>query len=117
MRTKCDACQADGEQASLATSAETGEGIGALRTAIATALKSAAADGDPLAATGARCRESLIHAGEALHTASETLLWGGGDELVAIDVRQTIDELGKVIGAVVTDDILDRIFRKFCIGK
>ena len=53
----------------------------------------------------------------ALQAASETLLVGGGDELVAIDLRQAVDELGKVVGAVVTDDILDRIFRRFCIGK
>ena len=47
----------------------------------------------------------------------ERLLHGGGDELVAIDLRQALDELGKVVGDVVTDDILDRIFRRFCIGK
>ena len=69
------------------------------------------------ASTGARCRESLERAGQALRTASETLLINGGDELVAIDLRQAVDDLGKVVGAVVTDDILDRIFRRFCIGK
>ena len=47
----------------------------------------------------------------------ESLLAGGGDELVAFDLRLAVDELGKVVGAVVTDDILDRIFRRFCIGK
>ncbi|MBV8383230.1 MAG: hypothetical protein JOZ63_11525, partial [Planctomycetaceae bacterium] len=81
------------------------------------ALRGDAADGDPIASTGARCRESLCHASESLQSASETLRLGGGDELVAIDLRQAVDELGKVVGAVVTDDILDRIFRRFCIGK
>ena len=42
---------------------------------------------------------------------------GDGEELVAFDLRLAVDELGKVVGAVVTDDILDRIFRRFCIGK
>ena len=65
----------------------------------------------------ARCRDSLVRAGQALAAAAETLLAGGGDELVAVDLRQALDELGKVVGAVVTDDILDRIFRRFCIGK
>ena len=37
--------------------------------------------------------------------------------MIAVDLRQAVDELGKVTGAVVTDDILDRIFRRFCIGK
>ena len=41
----------------------------------------------------------------------------GGDELVAFDLRLAVDELGQIVGAVVTDDILDRIFRRFCIGK
>jgi len=52
-----------------------------------------------------------------LRAASTTIRMEGGDELVALDLRLAIDELGKVVGAVVTDDILDRVFRKFCIGK
>ena len=53
----------------------------------------------------------------ALHRPRESLLAGGGDELIAFDLRLAVEELGKVVGAVVTDDILDRIFRRFCIGK
>lgn len=101
----------------LATSAATGAGLDALRRAVAAALRSQAADGDLPASTGARCRESLERAGQSLRSAAETLLLNGGDELVAIDLRQAVDDLGKVVGAVVTDDILDRIFRRFCIGK
>jgi tRNA modification GTPase len=101
----------------LSTSAATGAGLAALRTAIARSLRTQPAEGDLLASTGARCRESLLRAGQALEAASATLLHSGGDELVAIDLRQALDELGKVVGAVVTDDILDRIFRRFCIGK
>ena len=40
-----------------------------------------------------------------------------GEELVAAEVRLALDELGKVSGAVTTDDVLDRIFSRFCIGK
>ena len=58
-----------------------------------------------------------VRAEEALGSASATLLAGGGEELVALELRLAIDELGKVVGAVVTDDILDRIFQRFCIGK
>ena len=49
--------------------------------------------------------------------AASALTLGAGDELVSVDLRQAVDELGKVVGVVVTDDILDRIFRRFCIGK
>jgi tRNA modification GTPase len=101
----------------LSTSAATGAGLPALRTAIAAALHARAAEDDLPAGTAARCRASFLRAGQSLEGASATLLQRGGDELVAIDLRQALDELGKVVGAVVTDDILDRIFRRFCIGK
>ena len=42
---------------------------------------------------------------------------GQGEELVAAEVRIALDQLGHVVGAVYTDDILDRIFSRFCIGK
>ncbi len=41
----------------------------------------------------------------------------GGPSRIPLDLRLALDELGKVVGAVVTDDILDRIFQRFCIGK
>jgi tRNA modification GTPase len=119
VRTKCDLvlpCPSDFTGA-IRTSATTGEGLGKLRDAIATSLLDRATEGDLPASTGARCRDSLLGAGSALRNAAGTLRTGGGDELVAVDLRRAMDELGKVVGAVVTDDILDRIFQRFCIGK
>lgn len=101
---------------SIATSATRGTGLAALRTAIAEALRLASV-GDAPMSTAARCGESLRETAEALRLASETLGQHGGDELVAIDLRQALDRLGLVVGEVVTDDILDRIFGRFCIGK
>jgi len=40
-----------------------------------------------------------------------------GDELIAIEMRESLDQLGKIVGVVFTDDILDRVFSRFCIGK
>jgi len=37
--------------------------------------------------------------------------------LVAAEVRGALDELGQVVGAVYTEDLLDRVFSRFCIGK
>ena len=42
---------------------------------------------------------------------------GAGDELIAFDLRSALDDLAEVTGAVVADDVLDRIFARFCIGK
>jgi tRNA modification GTPase len=38
-------------------------------------------------------------------------------EFVALDVRAALDAVGEVIGKTVTDDILNKIFSEFCIGK
>jgi tRNA modification GTPase len=101
----------------LLTSAKTGMGVDELRSAIARKLGSREAEGDLPATTAARCGDSIDRAAAALDGASRSLRSGAFEELVAFDLRLAIDELGKVLGVVVTDDILDRIFQRFCIGK
>jgi tRNA modification GTPase len=39
------------------------------------------------------------------------------EELVAAEIRLAMEELGWIAGEVYTDDLLDRIFSQFCIGK
>ena len=70
-----------------------------------------------VSATATRCRESLRLAAESLVRAREVAISEGGDELVAAEVRTALNQLGSVVGAVYTDDVLDRIFSRFCIGK
>jgi tRNA modification GTPase len=38
-------------------------------------------------------------------------------ELVAVDLKEALDALGEIVGVITTDDILDQIFSRFCIGK
>lgn len=99
----------------LATSSRTGEGIAELRRRIAIALSSQ--PGDAVASTTARCRESLTLASTALRRAIAAAEQQAGEEFVAAEVRVALDDLGQVLGAVYTEDILDRIFSRFCIGK
>ena len=40
-----------------------------------------------------------------------------GEELVAFELRRSLEALGEIAGVVYTDDLLDRIFSRFCIGK
>ncbi len=40
-----------------------------------------------------------------------------GDEFVAAELRAAVDALGEVLGVVYHDDLLGRIFGRFCIGK
>jgi tRNA modification GTPase len=70
-----------------------------------------------VAATANRCRESVRLANESICRAAELAQAGRSNELVAVEIRAALDEIGKVVGAVYTDDLLDRIFGTFCIGK
>jgi len=102
----------------LQTSSLTGQGIDALRAAIRSAVLASQAGGaTAVAATVVRCRESLRLAGEGLRRARQLVENDRGEELVAAEVRTALHELGKVAGAVYTEDVLDRIFSRFCIGK
>jgi tRNA modification GTPase len=92
----------------------TGDGLDVLRRKIQESLQGEEAY---VSSTRARCRESLIRAAESLQRASSALAAGESDELVAIDLRAVLTDLGSVVGEVVTDDLLDRIFSRFCIGK
>ena len=100
------------------TSCQSGEGIELLREAIGQLLQELALDdGQVVTATAVRCRESIRKATDAVAEASELAAATAGDELVAAAVRIALDELGLVVGAVYTNDLLDRIFGQFCIGK
>jgi len=99
-------------------SAQSGAGLEQLKTAIAQQLaREAGSDAGILGSTLARCRDSLAGATAALTRAMELATNGGGEEFLATDVREALDELGRITGAFYTDDLLDRIFSKFCIGK
>ena len=57
-----------------------------------------------------KVRESLCHALDAVR---DTL----PPDLVAVDVQAALDHIGTVTGQVTSEDVLDTIFREFCIGK
>jgi tRNA modification GTPase len=102
----------------VATSSVTGQGLDDLRQAIACKLQALAAErGEAVASTAARCAESLRQAALAVDRARELAVSGRDEELVAAELRLCLGELGQIAGVVYTDDILDRIFSRFCIGK
>lgn len=74
--------------------------------------------GDWLGMTAARCRETLLSViGSLKRARSAAATQSIGDELIAVDVRDALEQLGVILGVIYTDDILDRVFSKFCIGK
>lgn len=64
-----------------------------------------------------RHREALDKALEGVLRAREAAAGGVEKEFVATDVRWAVDRLGEITGETTTEDILERIFSTFCIGK
>jgi tRNA modification GTPase len=119
--TKCDlpsaARHASDWPDAVLTSSRTGLGVEALRLEIARRLALRLGETDVIAGTADRSRDSLRLAREALQRAKLVVPQTGNEELTAMEVRVALDELGRVVGAVYTDDVLDRVFSRFCIGK
>jgi tRNA modification GTPase len=111
--TKCDLATAPAGW--LATSAVSGLGLDALRALL---KERARARREPaLAPSVSRCRHHVEACLEHLRRAHAVALYEDPPELLALALRETLEELGEMVGAVYTDDLLDRIFSRFCIGK
>ncbi|QGJ71375.1 tRNA modification GTPase MnmE [Planctomycetales bacterium 10988] len=95
-----------------------GDGIEALKALILEQLQSTQSHEEGMVtSTAVRCEESLTAAIDSLQQALEIAAMGNAEELVAAELRSALDGLGQIVGAVYTDDILDRVFQRFCIGK
>jgi tRNA modification GTPase len=64
-----------------------------------------------------RCRHHVEACLLHLRQAHAVVLNQDPPELLALELRGGLDQLGAMVGAVYTDDLLDRIFSRFCIGK
>lgn len=99
-------------------SAARGAGLAALKKLVLTRITEYRRGSRLLiGSTASRCRESLRFAAQSLQAAEQAATSQSGEELVAIEIREALQNLGQIVGQVYTDDILDRIFSKFCIGK
>ncbi len=64
-----------------------------------------------------RHRAAIEKAHEAVDRAISAIHSGMSSEFLALEIRAAVNHLGEVIGTIATDDLLDRIFSQFCIGK
>jgi tRNA modification GTPase len=100
------------------TSCKTGEGIEALTESISRFIRHEIPEkSDELWVYSVRqqalFQNAVSHAADALKAFESGLSF----EFPASDLRLSMDSLGEIVGAVVTDDILDLVFSQFCIGK
>jgi tRNA modification GTPase len=108
------------ERAYLFVSTRTKSGIHELKELLVERVESLTSDEGlgMLPTTAQRCRDSLQRCATALEGAIQmTRGIGMHEELVAAEIRLAMEELGWIAGEVYTDDLLDRIFSQFCIGK
>ena len=100
---------------SISVSAKTGEGLEALKDAIARKLDEMAADGaeENGADVTLRQRELLVKASDALKQAASAVDWA----VAANDVRTAAEHIGRIVGKTYSDDLLDALFSRYCIGK
>jgi tRNA modification GTPase len=113
---KSESASKDGINRSLTVSARTGAGMDALMAALTAYAKDYFAATESALVTRARHRQALEETLAALDRAlSESP--DGREELIAEELRAAATTLGRLTGRVDVEDILDVIFRDFCIGK
>lgn len=119
IRTKADLIDSDSKrplspQGSLSISARTGAGIDELLRRLSKEAERFA--GEPALVTRERQRVALREAAERISSAL-SLAKPGQEELFAEELRLAARALGRITGRVDVEDVLDKIFSSFCIGK
>ena len=99
-------------------SAKTGEGLTDLKQMVVdkTSRRQQILSDDVIVTNG-RHYDILDRVIQRLDTADNALESGHGFEFAAVDLREALNVLGEITGESATDDILNRIFANFCIGK
>lgn len=98
-------------------SAKTGEGIRTLVATLSRSVDATAAYRGEAIVTNQRHYHALCEALTALDAALDGLQHGLTSELLSEDIRAAINHLGEITGEITSDDILQNIFSKFCVGK
>ncbi len=118
VRTNVEALAAQLSHHPILTSSLTGQGLEELRARLREEILGLfRSSSQGVLATALRSGESIRLAAHALERALECASQAGSEELIATEIRLALDELGKVSGTVYTEDLLERIFSRFCIGK
>ena len=99
-------------------SALKGDGLDELKSAIINScLKNWQEQKEGIIITNLRHKIAIQSAHDSLRNALKTMEDNQPVEITAVELRYALDRLGEIVGAVTTDDILNRIFSSFCIGK
>ena len=103
---------------SVMISSLTGEGIDELKNMIKSLFYSGSiTNEEDVIITNERHRELLISAKESVDNVISGIEAGVSEDFLTIDMMDAYEALGRIIGESVEDDLADRIFKDFCMGK
>jgi tRNA modification GTPase len=100
-------------------SAHTGSGIDELRLAVESLVGAGggADSRESILLSDRRHREALLRSREAIDRFCVGTTSGLSPEFLALELRETLQSLGEITGETTPDEILEKIFSRFCIGK
>jgi len=101
----------------VSTSALTGQGMDELREALLGLVSAPAGESENGMLTNLRHHEAVTAALAALHKASDAARNNIPHEMALLDLYAALRQLDSLTGETTADDILNRIFSSFCIGK
>ena len=102
----------------VTVSALTGAGLDVLRETIGQRVWTGASRADAGSlVTNVRHKQALERAAQHVQAGRAAIASGLSEEYVAEDLRDALDALGEIVGLTLPEDVIDRIFATFCIGK
>ena len=103
--------------ANVSLSSVTGEGLDRLEAAVAALFSAGESAGAGGLLTDRRQEEAASRALDAVRRAAEALDAGTTPDAVLTDVEEALDALGELTGRTAREEIVSRIFSRFCVGK
>ena len=115
---KLDTAELGALQNVLYISAKSGQGLDEIRETIREMFFKNEIDfNNQLYITNARHKAALVRAAESLGRVRESIGAGVGEDFYTIDMMAAYESLGEIIGETLEDDLADKIFKDFCMGK
>lgn len=102
----------------ISVSARSGSGLDELKDALSAIIWEGQVQSENLEiAISARHQTALNRTRDGIERSEQALAIGESLELVAMDLRIAVEAIGEIVGKTSTEDLLDKIFSQFCIGK
>ena len=115
---KLETAELEGLSNVLYISAKSGQGLDEIRQTVKDMFFRKEIDfNNQLYITNARHKAALVRAFESLARVRESIEAGVGEDFYTIDMMAAYESLGEIIGETLEDDLADKIFKDFCMGK